>query len=112
MIGPSMRVGFTDWLIDCSVYRLIDSLIDSLKDCHGICLNYIFLWYPFLLLVGRINEERLKELLMTMGDRFSEEQVDEMFREAPIKEGLFDYLEFTRIIKHGAKQTVEDPNRV
>ena len=67
---------------------------------------------PVLLLVGRINEERLKELLMTMGDRFSEEQVDEMFREAPIKEGLFDYLEFTRIIKHGAKQTVEDPNRV
>ena len=49
---------------------------------------------------------------MTMGDRFSEEQVDEMFREAPIKEGLFDYLEFTRIIKHGAKQAEEDPNRI
>lgn len=30
------------------------------------------------------------------------QQVDEMYREAPIKGGLFDYLEFTRILKHGA----------
>ena len=64
------------------------------------------------ILVGRINEERLRELLMTMGDRFTEEQVDEMFREAPIRDGLFDYQEFTRIIKHGAKQAEEDPNRI
>jgi len=61
---------------------------------------------------GRINEDRLRELLVTMGDRFTEEQVDEMFREAPIKDGLFDYLEFTRIIKHGAKQAEDDPNRI
>lgn len=32
-------------------------------------------------------------------------QVDEMYREAPIdKHGMFDYLEFTRILKHGAKE--------
>lgn len=30
-------------------------------------------------------------------------QVDEMYREAPIKSGKFDYIEFTRILKHGAK---------
>lgn len=30
-------------------------------------------------------------------------QVDEMFREAPIKKGMFDYVEFTRILKHGKK---------
>ncbi|GFS33302.1 myosin regulatory light chain sqh [Trichonephila inaurata madagascariensis] len=54
---------------------------------------------------GRINEERLRELLTSMGDRFSEEDVDEMYREAPIdKHGMFDYLEFTRILKHGAKE--------
>lgn len=34
-------------------------------------------------------------------------QVDEMYREAPIKNGLFDYLEFTRILKHGAKDKDE-----
>lgn len=26
-----------------------------------------------------------------------------MYREAPIKNSMFDYVEFTRILKHGAK---------
>ena len=52
---------------------------------------------------GYINEDRLRELLTTMGERFSEDEVDEMFREAPIRKGNFDYLEFTRILKHGKK---------
>ena len=30
-------------------------------------------------------------------------KVDEMFREAPIKSSNFDYIEFTRILKHGKK---------
>lgn len=51
---------------------------------------------------GFLNEERLRELLTTMGDRFTDEDVDEMYREAPIKKSMFDYLEFTRILKHGA----------
>jgi len=54
---------------------------------------------------GMIHEERLRELLLTIGDRFSEDDVDEMYREAPIdKNGLFNYQEFTRILKHGAKE--------
>jgi len=53
---------------------------------------------------GKINEDYLRELLTTMGDRFTDEQVDEMFREAPIHKNDFDYLEFTRILKHGAKE--------
>ena len=32
-------------------------------------------------------------------------QVDEMYREAPIKNSNFDYIEFTRILKHGKKDT-------
>ncbi|UYV68710.1 MYL9 [Cordylochernes scorpioides] len=53
---------------------------------------------------GLLHEERLRELLTTMGDRFTDEDVDEMYREAPIdKNGMFDYMEFTRILKHGAK---------
>jgi len=52
---------------------------------------------------GVINEEYLRELLTSMGDRFTDEDVDEMYREAPIKKGMFDYVEFTRILKHGAK---------
>merc|ERR1712004_103258 len=52
---------------------------------------------------GILNEERLRELLTTMGDRFTDEDVDEMYREAPIKGSKFDYIEFTRILKHGKK---------
>ena len=28
--------------------------------------------------------------------RFTDEDVDDMYREAPIKNGMFDYIEFTR----------------
>merc|ERR1712241_1179201 len=56
---------------------------------------------------GVIHEDRLRELLTSMGDRFTDEEVDEMYREAPIKNGMFDYQEFTRILKHGAKEKDE-----
>ncbi|XP_007899137.1 myosin, light chain 12, genome duplicate 1 isoform X1 [Callorhinchus milii] len=53
---------------------------------------------------GYIQEDYLRELLTTMGDRFTEEEVDELFREAPInQQNNFDYNEFTRILKHGAR---------
>nr|XP_010344277.1 myosin regulatory light polypeptide 9-like isoform X2 [Saimiri boliviensis boliviensis] len=53
---------------------------------------------------GFIHEDHLRELLTTVGDRFTDEEVDEMYREAPIdKKGNFNYVEFTRILKHGAK---------
>jgi len=56
---------------------------------------------------GWVNEEKLRELLTSMGDRFTDDEVDEMFREAPIKNGAFNYVEFTRILKHGAKDNDE-----
>lgn len=31
-------------------------------------------------------------------------KVDEMFRDAPIKRGNFDYNEFTKILKYGKKE--------
>ena len=53
---------------------------------------------------GFIQEDYLRELLTTMGDRFTDEEVDELVREAPIdKKANFNYVEFTRILKHGAK---------
>jgi myosin regulatory light chain 12 len=53
--------------------------------------------------LGTISEERFREVMTTMGDRFTDEQVDELFRDAPIKNGQFDYVEFTRMLKHGTK---------
>uniref|UniRef100_A0A8C6ZQ03 Myosin light chain 12B n=1 Tax=Nothoprocta perdicaria TaxID=30464 RepID=A0A8C6ZQ03_NOTPE len=53
---------------------------------------------------GFIQEDYLRELLTAMGGRFADEEVDELYREAPIdKKGNFNYIEFTRILKHGAK---------
>ncbi|GMR41995.1 hypothetical protein PMAYCL1PPCAC_12190 [Pristionchus mayeri] len=56
---------------------------------------------------GVISEDRLRELLTTMGDRYTHEQVDDLFRDAPIKGGMFDYVEFTRMLKHGTKEKDE-----
>jgi len=54
---------------------------------------------------GVIKEDFLRELLMTMGDRFTQEECDEMFAGAPIDDnGMFNYVEFTGIIKHGSKE--------
>jgi len=52
-----------------------------------------------------IKEDYLRELLMTMGDRFTEAECDEMFNGAPVdNKGNLNYVEFTRIIKHGSKE--------
>ncbi|KRY70341.1 putative myosin regulatory light chain [Trichinella pseudospiralis] len=50
---------------------------------------------------GYIEEGYLRELLTTMGDRYTNEQVDELFKDAPIKNSLFNYIEFARMLKHG-----------
>ncbi|KAL9982409.1 hypothetical protein ACROYT_G004447 [Oculina patagonica] len=53
---------------------------------------------------GVINEDRMRPLLMKLGDRFSEEECDEMFHFANADDdGNFNYLEFTKTIKHGDK---------
>lgn len=60
---------------------------------------------------GKLNEEYLRELLMTTGDRYTEDQVDELLREAPIDaNGDFDYIEFVKILKNG--KVDPDANRV
>merc|ERR1712042_358844 len=56
----------------------------------------------------KIDGEYLKRLLMTMGDRFTEAECEEMFNEMPCEDdGTFDYIEFTRLIKHGPKEEGE-----
>lgn len=52
---------------------------------------------------GKISEDVLRELLMTMGDRYTDAEVDEIFKEVPIKNGLFDYQEFVKLLKYGRK---------
>ena len=53
--------------------------------------------WRLLTLSGKLSEEYLRELLMTTGDRYTEDQVDELLREAPIDaNGDFDYIEVER----------------
>ena len=89
-------------------------------------------------LAGVLTEEYLREIMTTMGDRWTDEMVDELLHGAPIsvsimclksveslyfekklkhvllknallQNGLFDYIEFTRTLKHGARDKDEEP---
>merc|ERR1712142_917892 len=52
-----------------------------------------------------INGEELKRLLMAMGERFTQEEVDAVFEEQECDDaGDFDYIEFVRLIKHGPRE--------
>ena len=64
--------------------------------------------HEYFIFSGFLADDYLRECLMTMGDRWPEELVDELFHGAPIKDGLFDYTEFTRMLKHGARGKDDD----
>ena len=57
---------------------------------------------------GDISEEKLREIMTTMGDRWSDDMVDDLFHGAPIVQGQFKYPEFIRTLKHGAKDKEDD----
>lgn len=52
---------------------------------------------------GKISADVLRELLMSMGDRYNDDEVEELFKEVPTKNGLFDYQEFIKLLKYGRK---------
>ncbi|XP_028409825.1 myosin regulatory light chain 12B-like [Dendronephthya gigantea] len=54
---------------------------------------------------GKIPEEKLKRMLMQTGDRFTEEEVEEMFNSAPMdRSGNLLYADFCKTIKGSAKE--------
>ena len=87
-------------LVNCRSVGVSDLLLLKTQRRNG----FAFVFLSVCLVLGFIQEDYLRELLTTMGDRFTDEEVDELYREAPIdKKGNFNYIEFTRILKHGAK---------
>ncbi|KAI8991525.1 hypothetical protein BDF20DRAFT_47748 [Mycotypha africana] len=51
---------------------------------------------------GKIDAKYLRECLTTMGDRFTDDEIDILFKGSVIDEdGNFNYREFVRILKHG-----------
>jgi len=45
---------------------------------------------------------------MTMGDRWTDDMVDELFHCSPISAGQFNYVDFVRAIKHGTRRDADD----
>ena len=45
--------------------------------------------------------------MTSMGDRWTDDQVDDLFHGAPIHNGMFNYQEFIRTLKHGAREPDE-----
>lgn len=57
---------------------------------------------------GQITEDRLREVMTTMGDRWTDDMVDELFLCSPISSGHFHYVDFVRAIKHGTRRDADD----
>lgn len=50
---------------------------------------------------GKLNAEYVKDLLMTVGDQFSKDEIKQVWKEAPIEGGMLDYMKFVNIMKRG-----------
>lgn len=51
---------------------------------------------------GLIDAELFREAITSMGDRFTDEEVDIMFKGAPLdRSGHFNYRQWTTALKHG-----------
>lgn len=51
---------------------------------------------------GLLNAEQFREYMTTMGDRFTDEEVDILFKGAPVDStGNFNYRDFVKVLKHG-----------
>lgn len=79
---------------------------ENVELCRGVTFNTIKIKIKILIpicSVGVIGEDKLRELMTSMGDRWTDDMVDDLFHGAPIHSGLFNYLDFTKTLKHGAK---------
>ncbi|KAI9219643.1 hypothetical protein BC828DRAFT_349140 [Blastocladiella britannica] len=51
---------------------------------------------------GYIDADVMREALTSMGERFKDDEVDTMFRGAPVDhQNRFNYREWVRVLKHG-----------
>jgi len=48
---------------------------------------------------GSLQEDYLKDLLSNMGDNFTAEEIKQVWKEAPLEKGYFDYKTFVGVLK-------------
>ena len=46
-----------------------------------------------------LEEDYIKDLLTNMGDNFTKDELKQTWKEAPVHEGKFDYVQFTAMLK-------------
>merc|ERR1711988_1012566 len=59
---------------------------------------------PQAVLPDSVFEAYVKELLTTVGDQFSKEEIKMTWKEAPIEGGKLDYVKFVQFIKRGKEE--------
>lgn len=69
--------------------------------------QFLFLFSCLPCTSGVIDEEFIRNAMMSMGDRWSEEAVDDLFRGAPISGGQLNYQAFTKLLT-GSDMKEED----
>ncbi len=54
--------------------------------------------------IGVISTSEMKNLLTTMGERFSKSELEDLFQNIPLVDNgkSVDYREFVKLIKHGS----------
>ncbi|CAD5115833.1 DgyrCDS4771 [Dimorphilus gyrociliatus] len=57
---------------------------------------------------GEISTERLHQLMTTQGDRWKNENVEELFSKAPIQSQQFQYKKFVQELKYGKKESDDE----
>ena len=58
---------------------------------------------------GKINKEDMEFMLKHVGDRYTQEQVDGLFRDCEVDEdGMFDYRQMAHIMKYGNPQVNDE----
>lgn len=55
---------------------------------------------------GVLAEAYIKDLLLNVGDQFSQDELKQTWKEAPIEGGMLNYLKFVQIIKRGKEEDV------
>jgi len=54
--------------------------------------------------LGYLLEEYVKDLLTNVGDQYNKDEIKQVWKEAPIEGGKFDYVKFVRLIKRGKEE--------
>ena len=65
--------------------------------------------WQLIMYLGRLDKAEMESMLLTMGNRYTLEQVQELFHDVPVDaDGQFDYMEMARIMKYGNTRVNEE----